>query len=443
MPRDHGCASFRLTRRSAMQIGFCSTLGLSMGDLLRAEDKAGGKAPPAKSVIHLQLPGGFASQESWDPKPEASVEYRGPFGVTKTNTGDLFSDRFPRTAQVADKITVLRSCHCSIPDHGQAQYHLNTGYLPTTVIDYPQMGAVVSHRFGPRAGLPAYVAIPDVIQATGGTGYLSSKYGAFGLGTSPDASGRFQVQDMVLPGNLSDEHFRRRRSMRDIVERQLRALDSDVVTLDAMDDFYKQAYTLIASPEARAAFSLEKEPDSIRQLYGVGLHTGPTASFVGGKLLLARRLVEAGVRFLSVDNGANWDDHIGIQRSFEQKSAELDQAIAGFLTDMDQRGLLASTLVMITTEFGRTPKINKDSGRDHWARSYSMILAGGGITRGQVYGASDATANEPARNPLSVEDFLYTVYHQMGIDADDELLAFGTRPIEIVKGGKLVRGLLA
>ena len=433
----------RFSRRSAMQVGFCSALGLSMSDLLRAEAEPNARPVPAKSVIHLQLPGGFASQESWDPKPEASVEYRGPFGVIKTNTGDLFSDRFPRMAQIADKITVLRSCHCSIPDHGQALYHLNTGYLPTAVIDYPQMGAIISERFGPRQGMPAYVAIPEVIQSAGGTGYLSSKYGAFSLGTSPDATGKFQVQDMVLPVNLSDANFRRRGSMRAIVEKQLRALESDLVTLDAMDEFYQQAYTLIGSPEARAAFSLEAEPAEMRQLYGVGTYAGPTASLVGGKLLLARRLVEAGVRFLSVDNGANWDDHIGIQRSFEQRAAELDHAIAGFITDLDQRGLLASTLVMITTEFGRTPKINKDSGRDHWARSYSMIVAGGGVTRGQVYGASDATASEPARLPVPLEDFLHTVYHQIGIDANDELLAFGTRPIEIVKGGKLIPGLLA
>ena len=432
-----------MNRRSAMQIGFCGSLGLSMADLLRAAESPAVKAAPAKSVIHLQLPGGMASQESWDPKPEASVDYRGPFGVTKTNTGDLFSDRFPKTAQIADKITVIRSCHCSIPDHGQAQYHLNTGYLPTTVIDYPQMGAIVSKLYGPREGMPPYVAIPDVINSTGGTGYLSSKYGAFGLGTSPDRSGNFKVKDMTLPGELKQEHFQRRRSIRSIVEKQLRDAEADASTLDSMDDFYKQAYSLISSPESKEAFSLEKESEDIRELYGVGQFTGPYASLVGGKLLLARRLVEAGVRFLSIDNGANWDDHIGIQGSFQQKAPELDHAIAGFITDMDRRGLLKDTLVMITTEFGRTPKINKDSGRDHWARSYSMILAGGGITRGQIYGASDAIASEPAQKPVSLEDFLYTVYHQIGIDANEELLAFGTRPIEIVKGGKLVQGLLA
>jgi len=434
--------SLRFNRRSVLQVGFCSALGLSTGDLLRAQAKTTGQAAPAKSVIHLQLPGGFAVQESFDPKPEASVEYRGAFGVTKTNTGDLFSDRFPRMAQIADKITVLRSCHCSIPDHGQAIYHLNTGYLPTTVIDYPQMGAIISHRFGPRAGMPPYVAIPEVSPESGGTGYLSGKYGAFGVGNSPDVNGNFQVQDMVLPRGLTEASFRRRQSMRQIVEQQLRKLDSDLVALDAMDDFYKQAYSLISSPEARAAFSLEAESKETRQMYGVGVYTGPTASTVGGRLLLARRLVEAGVRFISVNNGANWDDHIGIQKSFEQRAPELDQAIAGLITDLDQRGLLDSTLVMVTTEFGRTPKINKDSGRDHWARSYSMILAGAGITRGQVYGASDATASEPAQNPVSLEDFLYTVYQQIGIDADDELLAFETRPIEIVKGGKLVKGIV-
>lgn len=426
-----------------MQIGFCSTLGLSLGDMLRGQAKAEGKEAPAKSVIHVQLPGGFAAQESWDPKPEASVEYRGFFGVTRTKTGDLFCDRFPRTAAISDKLTVIRSCYCSIPDHGQAIYHLNTGYLPTTVIDYPQMGAIVSQRLGPRAGLPPYVAIPNITPESGNTGYLSSKYGAFGVGNAPDVNGNFKVQDMALPTTLPEASFRRRQSMRKIVEQQLRRHESDLVTLDAMDDFYQQAYTLISSPEARAAFSLEAETPETRQLYGVAQHTGPTASAVGGRLLLARRLVEAGVRFLSVNNGANWDDHIGIQKSFETKAPELDQAIAGLITDLDQRGLLASTLVMITTEFGRTPKINKDSGRDHWARSYSMILAGGGVTRGQIYGASDATASEPAQNPMPLEDFLYTVYHQIGIDADDELLAFGTRPIEIVKGGKLVKGLLA
>ena len=160
------------------------------------------------------------------------------------------------------------------------------------------------------------------------------------------------------------------------------------------------------------------------------------------RLLLSRRLVEAGVRFVTVIYGG-WDAHVGIKADVQDKAPALDHAVSGLLTDLDQRGLLDSTLVMITTEFGRTPKVNKDSGRDHWARSYSMILAGGGVQRGLVYGASDATASEPERDPVALEDFLHTAYHQLGINADSELLAFGTRPIEIVKGGKLVKGLLA
>ena len=158
--------------------------------------------------------------------------------------------------------------------------------------------------------------------------------------------------------------------------------------------------------------------------------------------VMARRLVAAGVRFVSVDYGG-WDNHKSIREAYLDKGPALDHAIAGLISDLDQRGMLDETLVMVTTEFGRTPRVNTSNGRDHWARSYSMMLAGGGITRGQIYGASDATANEPDKNPVSLEDFLSTVYHQLGIDSNKELLAFGTRPIEIVKGGQVVKGLLA
>lgn len=434
---------FSTSRRGAMRIGFCGALGLSMGDLLRAE--AGSKKEgKAKSVIHLNLGGGLASQESFDPKPEAPGEYRGFFNVAKTNTGELFSENFAKTAQVADKLTVVRSCYCRIPDHSQATYHLFTGYLPTTVMDFPQMGVIVSEHFGPRKNLPPYVAIPSLHGFTGGTGYLSSKFGAFQLGADPGAKGDFKVKDFTLPSHVSMEQFERRRSAREIVENRLRKLDQKAETLNTMDQFYQQAYTLLSSPAAQKAFSLEDEPESVRDLYGRGyvLKNRNSPAAVNERLLLARRLVEAGVRFITVDYGG-WDDHVDIRGSFQDKAPALDHAISGLITDLDQRGLLDSTLVMITTEFGRTPKINKDNGRDHWARSYSMVLAGGGITRGQIYGASDATASEPARDGVPLEDFLYTVYHQLGIDANQELLAFGTRPIEIINGGKLVPGLLS
>ena len=442
----------RMNRRAALQVGGCAALGLSLVDLLALEANAAekngkGKAkhPPAKakSVIHLNLSGGFSVQESWDPKPEAPVEYRGPFNVVKTKNGVHFSDRFPKVAKVADKMTVVRSMHCKIPDHGQAAYHLFTGYVPTTVIDYPQMGAVISHRYGPQKDMPPYVAIPTKNTMTGGTGYLSSKYGAFELNADPGGRGKFQVKDFSLPKGMSRIQFDRRRAARAIIEERFvksRVGDNTVAT---MNEFYQRAYTLLRSPKAQAAFKLDGEPKHVRDLYGHGyvLSYRRQLAAVGARLMMARRLVQAGVRFVTVDYGG-WDNHVNIRDAYRDKAPALDHAISGLLTDLDQRGMLDETLVMVTSEFGRTPKVNSSNGRDHWARSYSMILAGGGITRGQIYGASDATAAEPAKNPVALEDYLYTAYHQLGIDANHELLAFGTRPIEIVKGGKLVKGII-
>lgn len=447
-----GCSGFRqmnFQRREAMRIGVCSALGLSMADLLKHEARATVepgffKEGKAKSIIHLNLPGGMSQQESWDPKPEAPSEYRGAFGVAKTNTGEVFSDNFARLAKVADKLTIVRSVVGKIPDHQQATYHLFTGYTPTTVIDYPQMGSVVSHLFGSRKEMPPYVAVPSMRGFEGGTGFLSSKYGPFQLNADPGAKGEFQVRDFSIPKDISMQQFERRKAARDIVESQLRKLDADIDKLNTMDDFYKNAYSLLTSDAARKAFSLADENDAMRELYGRGYELKQKApAAVGERLLLARRLVEAGVRFVSVNYGS-WDSHVDIKGTCTEHMPALDHAISGLITDLDQRGMLDSTLVMVTTEFGRTPKVNTSNGRDHWARVYSMLLAGGGITRGQIYGASDATAAEPARDEVKLEDFLATVYNQLGIDSNQELSAFGgTRPIEIVNGGKVVKGIIS
>lgn len=426
-------------RRTALKMCLGSAFGLSLADILQANPNA-----PAKSVIHLNLSGGFSAQESWDPKPEAPIDYRGSFGVVKTGNGYHFSENFPRMAQISDKITVVRSMHCKIPDHGQATYHLFTGYLPTTVIDYPQMGSVIAHEYGIRNNMPPYIAIPNGNSFAGGTGYLSSKYGVFELNADPGGRGDFNVKDLSLPGGVSAKQFERRTKARAVLESSLQDRKVDKSQLGTMKQFYEQAYTLLNSEAAQKAFTLEGESDTTRELYGQGyiLNYRRQPAAVGARLLMARRLVDAGVRFVSVDYGG-WDNHKSIRDAYLDKGPALDHAIAGLISDLDQRGMLDETLVMVTTEFGRTPRVNTANGRDHWARSYSMMLAGGGITRGQIYGASDATANEPDKNPVALEDFLCTVYHQLGIDSNKELLAFGTRPIEIVKGGKVVKGLLA
>ncbi len=210
-----------------------------------------------------------------------------------------------------------------------------------------------------------------------------------------------------------------------------------------MDEFYSRAYKLIASPEAQRAFSLDDEPASMTEMYGNYIDPKNRQPLpIGPRLMMARRLVESGVRFVTVTYGA-FDSHVRIKDDCQIFLPALDHAVSALITDLEQRGLLASTLVMVTTEFGRTPKVNSTDGRDHWARVYSMMLAGGGITRGQIYGASDSTAAEPARDAVALEDFLFTVYHQLGIDASERLMAPGDRPIDIIRGGKLVKGLIA
>jgi hypothetical protein len=438
-------------RRSFIQVGLLGGVGLSLADLLGAsvvrsvEGGAKGKEGPAKSVIQIILPGGLAHQESWDPKPEAPIEYRGPLGVVKTKIpGIVFSENLSHCAQVADRITVVRSVTGRIPDHAQATYQMFTGYLPTPVIQHPSLGAVVSHEFGSRNNLPAYVGLPNV-PPQAGTGYLSSKFGAFELGADP-AQKNFQVRDISLAKGIDEARFERRRTAREALEEHFRQVESNPAELDAMGEFYQQAYKLISSPNARKAFSLEGEPDAMTKLYGEykNPRNGQPIS-ISRQLMLARRLVESGVRLVTVMYGGTegWDNHLRIKEAVSNGMPAFDHALAGLITDLDQRGMLDSTLVMVTSEFGRTPKVNENAGRDHWARVYSLVLAGGGITRGQIYGASNATASEPDRDAVTVEDFLATVYHQLGIDSTDRLLAPGGRPIDIVRDGKVVEGLIA
>ena len=451
-----GCSGFRaMPRRQAIQAGVLGALGLSMGDLFRLQAGDKGALPSslgkklqarALSVIQIHLPGAMQQHESFDPKPEAPVDIRGSFGVTKTKTGDFLSENFPQTAKITDKVTLLRSVVGRVPDHGIASYHLFTGYPPTAVIDYPQMGSIVSHELGQRGELPPYVAIPGKNAFGGGTGFLSSTFGPFEINSDPGEAG-YKVRDFSIPEGVSLERFDQRQTARQLVEKRLRGLEADPELLGTMNDFYKQAYTLLTSEQAQGAFTLDGVSDSERELYGsqvTGLK-GPDNKYhpkgLAEKLIVARKLVQSGVRFVTVSYGT-WDCHVDVKKNTLDQMPALDHGIAGLITDLDQRGMLDSTIVWVTTEFGRTPKINKDSGRDHHARCYSMLVAGGGFTRGQIYGASDATGAEPSRDALPLEDLMFTIYHQLGIDAEKRLLAFGTRPIDIIKG-KLAPRLLA
>jgi len=291
---------------------------------------------------------------------------------------------------------------------------------------------VISHELGPRNNLPPYVCIPSMPNSFAGTGYLGSAYGPFSLGGDP-ADKNFKVRDLNLPSGIDDKRFADRRDMRSAVDAHFSALEKSDA-LDGMDSFYQRAYSLLSSDKARAAFSLNDESDKLRDQYG--------RNAAGQRMLLARRLVEAGVRFVSLTYGG-WDHHDNIKNGITSQMPKFDQAFAALIKDLDARGLLDSTLVMVTTEFGRTPKINATAGRDHWPRVFNIILAGGGIKRGLVYGSSDPTGGEPDNNPLTVEDLAFTVYNQMGIDPSKNLIAPGNRPIKIVKDGEVVKDLLA
>ncbi len=425
------------SRREFVRVGVVGSLGLTLGDFFALQARADqktfvSKEGVAKSVIQIVLPGGMAHQESWDPKPEAPLEYRGPFGVAKTKLpGVVLNENFKATAGVADKMTIIRSIAGKDADHGRASYTMFTGYRKSPAIEHPALGAVVSHEFGPRKDLPPYVAVPSANEY-GGTGYLGSQFGPFGLGSDP-ARGNFQVRDLSLPAGVDDRRFSTRREMRDVVDDHFRYQAGKAEALGAMDEFYRRAYAMISSPQARAAFDIGKETSATRAKYGSG--------DAGARFLLARRLVEAGVRFVTVSYGG-WDMHAGIENAMRRQAPNLDAALAGLIRDLDDRGLLDSTVVLVTSEFGRTPKINASAGRDHFPRVFSLAVAGGGFKKGQVYGSSNSTASEPEENPVRVEDVLTTVYHQLGINADKELMAPGGRPIEIIDGGEVVKGLL-
>jgi hypothetical protein len=431
------CKGNVLSRRGFLTIGAAGGLGLTLPALLARRAAAEQKhydflEAKADSVIHIYLPGGAAHQEMWDPKPFSPLEYRGEMKTVKTNTGEVFCETLPKTAQVADKIAVIRSMTHGEAAHERGTHNMFTGYRPSPALKFPSMGSVVSHEYGPRNNLPPYVCVPSQPNEYAGVGYLSSSFAPFSLGADPAQNG-FRVQDLSLPNGVDDARFSRRRSALEAVNDYFAKKDkSDKV--GAMSTFYERAYSLISSKPAREAFNIEAEDAKLRDAYG--------RNTAGQRMLMARRLVEAGVRLVSLTYGG-WDMHAQITNSMRRQMPDFDTAFAMLINDLSSRGMLDKTLVMISSEFGRTPKINGTAGRDHWPKVFSVALAGGGVKRGFVYGTSDATAAEPDENPVGVEDLFTTVYHCLGVVADKELMAPGDRPIEIVDGGKVIKDLLA
>src|SRR5881392_2056536 len=347
--RDH---IWRPNRREFMFVGLLGSIGLSLGNLFKLQGQSVLAKARTQSVINIFLPGGMAAQESWDPKLLAPLEYRGPLGTVKTKLDAIhFSEQLKKTAEIADKLCVIRAMTHGEADHDRGTHNMFTGWRPSPAVQYPSMGSIVSHELGSRNNLPPYVCIPSQPNSFAGTGFLGSAYGPFSLGADP-GNGGFKVRDLNLPSGVDEKRFAQRREMRAVVDAHFSTLEKSDA-LEGMDSFYQRAYAMVSSDKSRAAFAIKDEPEKLREEYGL--------NEAGQRMLLARRLVEAGVRFVSLTYGG-WDHHDNIKNGVGGQMPAFDQAFAALIRDLDQRGMLASTLVLLTTEFGRTPKVNKTAG---------------------------------------------------------------------------------
>ena len=436
-------------RRDFLKLGLGAFAGLGFVDLLRGMTRAaevaraaGGASPGRVNCILLWLDGGPSHYETFDPKPDAPADIRGELKPIRTAVpGVHFCEAIPKLAGVADKFTVLRSvCHKD-PNHGGGNHYMMTG-APTPVpvgcgafvTFHPSFGSVVSWTRGVRDGLPAYMTMPEMSRS-GGPNFLGAKHAPFVIDGYPN-SPAFRVRDVTLPKEIASGRELSRRKLRASLDRLARSADAAAQDPAAgFDSHYQQAFDLVSSKPAQEAFDISKEPDGVRAMYG--------RNDFGQRLLLARRLVEAGVSFVTCYSGG-WDHHTNLFKSYKgSKVGELDQGLSALIVDLDRRGLLESTLVFCLGEFGRTPKVNKDGGRDHWPHAMSILAAGAGVPRGHVIGATDAKGYHASESVHSPEDFAATLYTKMGIDPTQHLHAAAGRPVQLVAGGKPIAELFA
>ncbi len=428
-------------RRDMLRLGSAGLLGLTLPQLLKLESRAGSdskKSKKANSIIMVWLAGGPATIDMWDLKPNAPEGIRGDFKPIETSApGVSISEHLPKIAKIGDKISVVRSLNHTIPSHGPATVFMTTGNKPTAALQYPSMGSLCAKLLTTETGIPPYVTFSDIRGGTAGTsGYLGTAYNPFMVeGSGGGKNSTLRVRGITLPNGFSLEDLERRDDLLKGFDQGLRSLDNSADVVEGLDAFHKQAIEILRSDKTKKAFNLGMESDSVKNAYG----TTP----LGTGLLASRRLIEAGVRCVTISTGG-WDTH---GQNFNALKTRLlpgiDQSIATLISDLDQRGLLDTTIVMVAGEFGRTPKINKNSGRDHWARSMACVLAGGGIKRGYAHGTTDAQGMAPATLPCTPDDVAATIFHCMGIDPHMELQTSTGRPIQLFREGHVIEKLLA
>jgi hypothetical protein len=432
-----------MARRDFLQVGLGSLGGLAMTDILRlqaAKAKAEGKSKNDIRCILVWLDGGPTHYETFDPKPDAPDGIRGEFGSTKTSvSGVHFCEHIPHLAKAFDKYTVVRSIAHRQNNHGAGNHYMMTG-RPTPVpvgcgsyvTFHPSLGSVVAWDRGSRDGMPSYVSLARMTRS-GGPNFLGAQYAPFVIADNPDSKS-FKVRDVSIPDSIVGARAENRREVRANLDRLARI--NDRVANDpavSLDEFYEQSYQLVYSEKAQAAFDISKEPEKTRDKYG--------RNDFGQRLLLARRMTEVGVPFVTVYNGG-WDHHRGMFKTLKKTALpKLDQGMAALMTDLSERGSLENTLVICLGEFGRTPKINKDAGRDHWSFAMSVMMGGAGIPGGQIVGATDVKGYYANENVYAPEDFAASIYTKLGIDHAKVLHTPAGRPVQLVDKGRLIKEL--
>ena len=436
-----------LSRRDFLQAGTLGAIGLSLPQLLAAE--ARGAVDPKtdrRSAIMIFNLGAPSQLDTWDMKPEAPAEIRGPFQPISTTSPDIqISEIFPRMARHGDKFSLVRSCyHTAAAVHDTGHQMMQTGRLFTGGINTPHAGCVANYLLGRRSDLPAHVLLPEPMGRTGGNlphgqdaGFLGKSYDPFALMADPSQE-NFKVPDLLPPPEIGEVRLARRRRLRSIVDQTVRDFEaSDSAAL--LDSNFEAAFRLMTSPQARQAFDLSKEPPQVRERYG--------NTRFGQCCLLARRLVEAGVRFVTVNtfltvfDEITWDIHgskpfTSIEGMRDIVAPMYDQAYSALIEDLSDRGLLGDTLVCSLAEFGRTPKVNPAGGRDHWPQCWTSMFAGGGVQGGRIVGRSDAIGGVPAERPVDSSEVVATIYRSLGLDLETKLPGPQSRPFPLVDFGK-------
>jgi Protein of unknown function (DUF1501) len=439
------CENFH--RRDFLKIGAAAgLLGLTLPQLLRlealAKDSSGeGKKKTADSVIMVWLAGGPATIDMWDLKPDAPEGIRGEFKEIDTKAdGIRISEHLPKMAQVIDKATIVRSLNHTIPSHGPATVFMTTGNKPTPAVQYPALGSLATKLLPAAKGVPPFVSFSELRNGSaGGAGYLGTAYNPFivegGAGGKDGKGGNLRVRDIQLPTGITLEELENRDKLLEGFDNTFRGADKSADLVDGLDAFHKEALEILRSDKTKKAFDLTQEKQEARERYGMDPF--------GQGVLAARRLVEAGVRFVTVSIGG-WDTH---GQNFNALSKnllpKLDLTLSALIADLADRGALDRTIVYCAGEFGRTPKVNKNSGRDHWARSMAVVLAGGGFKAGYAHGTTDKEGMAPATEACTPDDVSSTIFQCLGIDPHQELQTPTGRPVQLFREGKVVEKLLA